>query len=448
MNYTDEDIRELIKSGSETPNLDYKITAIWDTNHTQDRLDIIKDILAMSNTRDGGKIVIGVDDKTKEYRGLSDEAYASFDVTKVNQLLNNYADPAISCEVICRSNLDGKKVVVIIVPEFPVDPIICKKNVNDPHNKPFLIKGGLYTRTVDCSSELVSSADETRRILEIGLNKKSDEILAKISRLLAASENRRNKATSSEKTVVPITTQTDLQVSDYKNEITEANTFFNEKISKLQGYWEVIAHPQIYDSKRLSDPMKAYEAVRKSVIHLRGWDYPHDDNHGDSTNFVKGRQSFTVWEKHHEAWRMYKSGLFIWKGNYWEDARGYSEDGKRVLSFVSVIYQVTEILLFLKRLYTQNLKISNTIEIKITLSDCGGRKLAALEPGVIIGEYYISGETTIPIDKEIQSIEIEATPEIIARDIIKEIFMLFNWNDPADSMIEGWQKKLMERGGL
>jgi len=452
MNYSDDDIRELIKAGSETPNLDYKLTAIWDKKHNQDRLDLVKDILAMSNTRDGGKIVIGVDDKTKEYIGLSDESYSSFDVTKVNQFVNSFADPAISCQVISKADLDGKKVVVIIIPEFPEDPIICKKGSNDHDNKPFLMQGGLYTRTVDCSSELVSSADETRSILEIGLNKKSDEILAKINRLLSASEKRKGKQNQNtvEKSTLPTESNTEepQQKPDYENEIKEAYTYFDEKLSKMDGYWQVIAYPKTYSSKRFSDPLKAHEAVKESIVHLRGWDFPHDDNHENSFNFAKGRQSFTVWEHHNEAWRMYKSGLFIWRQNYWEDARGHSEDGKKVLSFVSLIYSVTEILLFLKRLYTKYPTLSNDLELKISLSGCDGRKLSAFEPGVLISGYYISGEKTIPVERELSSVELEASAEVIARDIAKEMFMLFNWNDPVDSMIENWQKKLIERGGF
>jgi hypothetical protein len=52
------------------------------------------------------------------------------------------------------------------------------------------------------------------------------------------------------------------------------------------------------------------------------------------------------------------------------------------------------------------------------------------------------------MEREISSVELEASAEVIARDIAKEIFMIFNWNNPDDSMIEGWQKKLIERGGM
>lgn len=455
MDMTDDDIRTLIARKNETPNLDYKISVIWDRTHNNDRLEITKDILAMANTRDGGKILLGVDDVTKEYKGLSEESYNSFEVTKLNQFVHNFADPVFTCTVVKRENLDGKRVVVIDIPEFIEDPIVCKDNGHNQKGEIVLVRGGLYIRTKKCTSELVSTADETRGILERGMNKKSDEILAKVSRLLLASEKRKSKRNNkaSDKPETPSVASTEpvepvVYKSDYENEIKEAYVYFDDKLGKkkIEGYWNVIAYPKTYNPKRFSDPVKAHEAVKESIVHLRGWDFPHDD-HQNSSNFAKGRQSFTVWEHHNEAWRMYKSGLFIWKQNYWEDSRGYEDEGKKVLSFVSLIYGLTEILLFFKRLYTKY-PLSNEMELKITLTDCEGRKLAAFEPGVLISGYYTSGEKTIPMEREISSVELEASAEVIARDIAKEIFMIFNWNNPDDSMIEGWQKKLIERGGM
>lgn len=50
---TDKDIETLLEVKSETPNLDYKEALVWDRNHKDERLDIIKDVLAMANTQDG-----------------------------------------------------------------------------------------------------------------------------------------------------------------------------------------------------------------------------------------------------------------------------------------------------------------------------------------------------------------------------------------------------------
>jgi hypothetical protein len=446
MNYSVTDVRGLIYSKSETPNLDFKEIAIWDRVHNGDRLEITKDILAMANTRDGGKIVLGVNDKTRDVVGLSEEAYASLEITKINEFVHRYSDPVFTCEVIKLPDFEGKRIVIIDVPEFKEDPIICKDNGHDSKNNLVLMKGGIYVRTAKCSSELVSSADETRSILERGLNKKSDEILAKIARLVQSVQSR------------PLTIEADSQLThriqeapqklsspEFKAEIKDALDFFDQTIKRDHGYWQVIGHPVMYNPVFLENPIQAHEIVEKSTVHLRGWDFPHDDSHGNSKNTAKGRQSFTIWEGYHyEAWRMYKSGLFIWREYYMEDVEGYSKLDKKVLSFVNVIYSMTEFLLFLKRAYTEFLKV-DAIHFELELTDCKARKLVSLDSGVHIWDDYVSVEEVIPIERDLNSVELEASATTIARDIAKEIFMIFNWNDPADSMIEDWQNKLIQR---
>jgi len=76
-----------------------------------------------------------------------------------------------------------------------------------------------------------------------------------------------------------------------------------------------------------------------------------------------------------EAWRMHKSGLFVWKDYFKEDLRDFeSEDGKKLLFFVSAIYSLTEIMLFLKRVYAEKLEV-DTIHVELILSGCRGRML-------------------------------------------------------------------------
>lgn len=92
-----EEIIELIENRQETKNCDFKESFSWtelDRNH---QCEIIKDIMAMANTQDGGRIVIGVEDRTWTVNGLSDEQLRSFDVTQINNLLHEYTDPKHSC---------------------------------------------------------------------------------------------------------------------------------------------------------------------------------------------------------------------------------------------------------------------------------------------------------------------------------------------------------------
>lgn len=131
---TDKDIGTLLEAKTESPNLDFKESLVWGKSHRDGCLEVIKDILAMSNTQDGGKIIFGVKDGDFEFTGLSEEAYESFDATPVNQLLRNYADPAFACSVVKRE-ISGKKAVVIDIPEFSEVAIVCKQSANSRNSR-------------------------------------------------------------------------------------------------------------------------------------------------------------------------------------------------------------------------------------------------------------------------------------------------------------------------
>ena len=427
---TIKDLETTIEAKSESPNLDYKETLIWDRSHRDKKLEIIKDILAMANTQDGGSIVFGVRDSDFEVVGLSIEAYDSFDTTPVNQFLHNYADPAFTCSVLKQEN-EEKKVVVIDVPEFSEVPIVCKQSANSSSNTEILKKGAVYIRTKDCSSEQISTADEMRSILAIGLTRKSDELLGLIQKLITGKPL---QETVEDKKL-------------YDEEIGESREFFESNLTADVGSWELVVYPTTYNPNLIQNSIVAGNIVEKSVVRLRGLDFPHVDGNGNKSNFSNGKQSYTVSENVgvQEAWRMHRSGLFVWKDYLKEDLRGYDQDGKKVLYFVSAIYSLTEIMLFLKRIYAETLGIES-IHIELTLNGCKGRMLGEGQPGLLHWE-YISGEEKILVKRDVKTVELMASFESVARDLVREIFMMFNWNDPVESMLVDWQKKLLERGG-
>jgi predicted HTH transcriptional regulator len=75
-------LRELLAQRAESKNIDYKVRLNWDTSPKDEKRQLVKDILAMMNTQDGGYIVLGVEDSALEPVGLREEDFASFDTTK------------------------------------------------------------------------------------------------------------------------------------------------------------------------------------------------------------------------------------------------------------------------------------------------------------------------------------------------------------------------------
>ncbi len=54
---TTEELEELLEGAEETDALEFKQAMNWDDG-------LVKDILAMANIEDGGRIVVGIDDGT------------------------------------------------------------------------------------------------------------------------------------------------------------------------------------------------------------------------------------------------------------------------------------------------------------------------------------------------------------------------------------------------
>jgi hypothetical protein len=209
------------------------------------------------------------------------------------------------------------------------------------------------------------------------------------------------------------------------------------------GYWELVAYPTIYQSPRVPIP-QLQELVKKAQVALRGWNFPHTDKE-NARAFGQGIQSATKWNRYREGYRLYQSGLFLWKRAYWEDIEdGKTEDGRRTLSFISAIYSFTEFMLFFSRLYGE-LSPDNSLVIRVALHGCKDRELASFEFMVPFWPGHISGEEVISQQETLQVAELKAAPLDVAARMVKHVFHVFNWLDVTDGVIARWQQKLLKR---
>lgn len=422
-----EEISNLLAKKTEDANLDYKESFNWEGSSSEEKCRLIKDILAMSNTKDGGSILFGVKDDDFNYFGLSDEDQNSFDQTKVNDFLHKYTDPKHTCSVY-KTEFDGKKVILIRVPEFADTPIICKKNADDSHSSQLLKAGGIYIRTAKGTSELVPSSEEMRELLNRATLKRGDELLSNIERLLKG---------------VPLTKDGD---EKYKEEIAGAEKYVADSLGENLndvGSWEVTIYPKGYEPSRIESPNKVKELVDEARVSLRGWSFPHEDK-DNQANFNNGRQSFTIWDRYIEAFRAYESGLVYFRKAFWEDVEDWDDKPDYpVMDFLGVIWTITEYMIFAKRYY-ENLAPEAELSIKIVMHGTKERRLVSLGRAHL-GLFYKSMEDPIIVKKNITVTDLRANHIEIARNIVKEVFSMFNWNDPADTVLEDWQTKLIER---
>jgi hypothetical protein len=427
---TESDFKQLLGKNAELKNHDFKLTINWETSTKEERGKLIKDILAMTNTQDGGNILFGVRDEDYEFVGMPEDAFSTLDSAKVNDLLHRYADPKVSCEVF-KLKIDGKLAACISVAEFQETPNICKETLNSSDNKAVILRAGaVYIRSDDGKS-ITAGAHEIRELLGRALIKRRDGLLEDIRGLLLG------KPKLPDKTVE----------EQYAAEIQGADSFLNSTVvSKFthHGGWEALAYPTSYEEERIPRPQEVRQRVEAAEVRLRGWYFPHTD-HKEAGYFANGFQSLTNRPNHQEGYRAYQSGLFAWKELFWEDlAEKRDDDKRRVRSHSMVIYEVTEFCLFLRRYY-ENLPSIDAVRVKLVMRGLANRALVSFDPGILMDDNLVCKESTFVFDKVLSTVDLKASSNEIANRLAQRIMLLFGWDDVTEESINHWQQKLIER---
>ena len=316
-------IEDYLGVKTELKNLEYKAGLNWETCSREEKASIVKDILAMANTQDGGTIIFGVRNEDFLPVGVTDAEFASFDQTKVNDFLEEYTDPKFTCFVYKHDNVDGKKYVSISVPEFSEIPIICKKDANATKSS-ILSRGTLYIRTEKATSMAVPSAQEMRELLGRAIAKKSEDLLNSIERLIKGRP--------------PKPTITALE--QYQEEMSEADGLLQGQLGKNlthHGSWELTAYPTEYSPKRIPDHNAIKEFIRLAQVHLLPTAFPRTIDYTFAANVARGLEMCFVGELAADGYCAFHSGLFAWKGAFWEDKHHHQDEaGRPVLVFVEL----------------------------------------------------------------------------------------------------------------
>jgi hypothetical protein len=430
---SERDVRELLAVKSESKSLDYKQSMNWGTTTAEQKAAFVKDVLAMANTQDGGKIIIGVRDGDFQSVGMTEEEFQSFDTTGFVDFLNRYADPPFACGV-CKFTSDGKKFVAVEVPEFSVVPIICKTDANDSQGRTILKRGAIYIRTNRAASEIVPDAEAMRELMNRAVTKRGDELLRMVERLIKGK---------------PIEFS-EQEADAIRTEISDANKFLWDHLPeqfRQVGHWEVAFSVLPYSRDRIPNLASILTLLEENQISLRGWFFPHlDRNRRNTSNFAHGVQYYMTESAsgHLEGYRAYQSGVFVWRSTYWEDLVDSMRAGQKALSFVGVVLDITEHFLFAKRYY-EKIAPDATVNLMIRLTDTENRVLKSFgQEGPLFAE-YICREPQIEIQTKCTVAELAAAYDELARKAIRRVYELFNWNNSDDGMIRSWQERLLNR---
>lgn len=118
-------------------------------------------VAAMANLRDGGLVILGVEDKTFVLRGLSATEIAHWsDRDKARSAVNAWLEPAVDLESYRVGDC-----VVLEVPPFARTPIIARRGKGDPQQPDALIEGTLFYRSSARRRVFASSRDTTPSLI-------------------------------------------------------------------------------------------------------------------------------------------------------------------------------------------------------------------------------------------------------------------------------------------
>lgn len=157
---TTNEIEQLLEGGTETQRIDFKESCAWDVEK------FAKDFLAFSNVRDGGYIIIGVNELESPQRferaGISGKDRNSYKIDTMRDQMTAYADPHVNFNVDFPKDKSGTEYAVIHVFEFEEIPVICRKDGRDTK------RAIVYYRNRDrrWESAAVSNSYDMRDIVE------------------------------------------------------------------------------------------------------------------------------------------------------------------------------------------------------------------------------------------------------------------------------------------
>ncbi|MDY6821173.1 MAG: hypothetical protein SVN78_06090, partial [Deferribacterota bacterium] len=154
-----------------------------------------------------------------------------------------------------------------------------------------------------------------------------------------------------------------------------------------------------------------------------------------------------------EFWRMYQSGEFIHYlalcEDWFEEAswqQNLHEKIKPPMSSLgiigSVVFQMTEIFVFLSRLGTTGI-YDDGVHVFIILHNTENRELWTDVKELRLLQSYKSKKQMIKYGEKFNKEQIMTNPKDLAFNAIKHIFDEFGWHNPPDETIKNYQDKLL-----
>lgn len=176
----EQELLELVNRGHELLGVEFKSGGAFGNGL---RAKAIRAILALSNLRDGGTLIVGVAEQgvAATLVPLNAEQAATWSADAVLAQVNRYADPPIDlrCEHVL---VGGGTAVVISVEPFATEPTICSRDCH-VGDQQVLVEGAVYVRSLARrASEAVKSAQDMRALLDMAIERRLARFVATAER--------------------------------------------------------------------------------------------------------------------------------------------------------------------------------------------------------------------------------------------------------------------------
>lgn len=431
---TSQEFADLLALGRERVGVEFKGPGL----RTDKRLfeKVARAVLAMTNRRDGGVVIVGVDDERNEavLTGLTPEQLASWEPDAVRDRLAGYADPAVDVEVEAVRH-DGRDYVVITVREFADVPVICRRDGD------CVREGGLYVRTRRKPESVeVPRQAEMRDLIDLATEKRLREFL----RMAAAVGMPAPAAPAAP--------------ADEDRFARERAGFATDVVTKARsrGHWEVAIGPADYQARRLENVADLAPLVWRTRVATFGRGFPVASDDDERTRIgADWAEQDVDFGRHVGAWRLYQSGQFVATYGFWDDWFEAEGDGPwadgappppgEALMLEPALWTLTEVFEFAARLALTDAG-GETMQVRIAAKGLRGRALrftsrdraGFIVPPRATTDQYAPDALVIP------RAELVAAPGERAAEFARELFRRFGW-DPSLEMLHGLQQGRLRR---
>jgi hypothetical protein len=425
----------------ETALIEYK-SAIEFEPQSDFGAKLVKHILGQANTG-GGYIVIGFREDSSQHlqrdSNLTDQVSGSFETTKLSQTVDSFLVPGQRIELqVHKIPLEGRIYPLISTQGFRDSPYFCGKTYLGAKSKPILKEGAIYVRDLAAKTVMAAGPEHWNSILKTAVAQRQTEFVENLRTLLG-----QLGLTVTNTQTVPGVESSELTESNEAWFTSESNSAREilRKLDSQAGFFELYHSP----TRKIPnwDQSELLVAAEKSVVRKTGWPIGIVSRRPDSAPKPAAFGIRALIESSGfgfvDSWALAKNGAYYFIRQLDEDShKNAARHGEqKSIYFDTRIWRVAESLLHCSNLYKQlGVESDQSISIKILHSGLKDRVLGVGDPMRMMQWDRKSHENESSWDKIVPLGSIEADLKELTRDVTNELFMLFEFWRPDETIFD------------